>query len=93
MPTPENEIRLNGDVIPFKPKKIKQQKIKTTTIAAVVAVTVTHENEISPEEKLFQIIENSGKAEILETADAFDLIQNGDFENSKNPELIAFNDN
>ena len=51
MSTPENEIKLNGDVIPFKPKKTVTNTRKTTTIAAVVAVTVTHKTEISPEDK------------------------------------------
>ena len=63
MSTPENEIKLNGDVIPFKPKKTEANTRKTTTIAAVVAVTVTHKTEISPEDKLFEIIENTGEAE------------------------------
>ena len=35
MSTPENEIKLNGDVIPFKPKKTVANTRKTTTIAAV----------------------------------------------------------
>ena len=52
MSTPENEIKLNGDVIPFKPKKTVTNTRKTTTIAAVVAVTVPHKTEISPEDKL-----------------------------------------
>ena len=93
MSTPENEIKLNGDVIPFKPKKTEANTRKTTTIAAVVAVTVTHKTEISPEDKLFEIIENTGEAEILETADAFDLIQNSEIEKDKLPELLASNDN
>ena len=93
MSTPENEIKLNGDVIPFKPKKTVTNTRKTTTIAAVVAVTVTHKTEISPEDKLFEIIENTGEAEILETADAFDLIQNSEIVKDKLPELLAANDN
>ena len=93
MSTPENEIKLNGDVIPFKPKKTEANTRKTTTIAAVVAVTVTHKTEISPEDKLFEIIENTGEAEILETADAFDLIQNSEIEKDKLHELLASNDN
>ena len=93
MSTPENEIKLNGDVIPFKPKKTEANTRKTTTIAAVVAVTVTHKTEISPEDKLFEIIENKGEAEIIETADAFDLIQNSEIEKDNLPELLASNDN
>ena len=54
---------------------------------------VTHKTEISPEDKLFEIIENTGEAEILETADAFDLIQNTEIEKDKLPELLASNDN
>ncbi|MGB2440232.1 MAG: hypothetical protein ACPIA8_04730, partial [Candidatus Puniceispirillaceae bacterium] len=47
----------------------------TTTIAALVAVTVLHDEHISAEDKLLELIEFSGEAEVMDSAEALDLLE------------------
>ena len=59
-------------VIPFeRPARLKDQ-LTTSTIAAVIAVTVLHYEGESPETRLLEIIELSGEAEVLDVTDALD---------------------
>ncbi|MEL0142515.1 MAG: hypothetical protein VW893_05400, partial [Alphaproteobacteria bacterium] len=44
----------------------------TSSIAAVIAVTVLHYEGESPESRLLEIIESSGEAEVLDVIDALD---------------------
>ena len=53
MQTTDHEMRLSGDIIPFQPKTVKSeegqsQKVVTTTIAALIAVTILHDDSESP---------------------------------------------
>ena len=59
-------------VIPFERPARPEEKITTSTIAAVIAVTVLHFEGESPETRLLEIIESSGVAEVLDVADALD---------------------
>lgn len=47
-----------------------EKTVKATTLAALVAVTIVHDADISAEERLIEIIEASGEAEVLDTEDA-----------------------
>jgi len=55
-------------ILPFA--RNSEKAVKATTLAALVAVTIVHDAEISAEERLIEIIEASGEAEVLDTEDA-----------------------
>ncbi|MEC8146301.1 MAG: hypothetical protein VX073_06355 [Pseudomonadota bacterium] len=42
----------------------------TTSIAAVIAVTILHSSDESPEERLLTILEQSGEVEVLDAEEA-----------------------
>ena len=79
MQTTDHEMRLSGDIIPFQPRTPKSGKeqikeVATTTIAALIAVTILHDETESPEEKLIEIIEACGEAEVMDSSDALDML-------------------
>ena len=79
MQTTDHEIRLSGDVIPFQPRALKSEKgqtkkVMTTTIAALIAVTILHDETESAEEKLIDMIEASGEAEVMDSSDALEIL-------------------
>ncbi len=79
MQTIDHEMRLSGDIIPFQPRTVKsgkkqQKKVVTTTIAALIAVTILHDETESPEDKLIDMIEASGEAEVMDSSDALDML-------------------
>ena len=59
-------------VIPFERPARPEDQIKTSSIAAVIAVTVLHYEGESPETRLLEIIESSGEAEVLDVIDALE---------------------
>ena len=59
-------------VIPFERPARSEDQLKTSSIAAVIAVTVLHYEGESPETRLLEIIESSGEAEVLDVTDALD---------------------
>ena len=59
-------------IIPFQRPKQNTDSVTTSNIAAVIAVTVLHDCDMSPEEELMNIIEASGEAEILDTVDGME---------------------
>jgi len=79
MQTSDHDMRLSGDVIPFQPKdgqpkKGQTKKVVTTTIAALIAVTILHDDTESPEDKLIDLIEASGEAEVMDSSDALGML-------------------
>ncbi len=58
-------------ILPFNPKTYDDTELKTTSLAALIAVTVLHDAGISAEDKLMEIIERSGEAEILDSEEAY----------------------
>ena len=48
----------------------------TTTIAALIAVTILHDETESPEDKLIDMIEASGEAEVMDSSDALICLVN-----------------
>ena len=59
-------------VIPFERPARREDQLTTSSIAAVIAVTVLHYEGESPESRLLGIIESSGEAEVLDVIDALD---------------------
>ncbi len=64
-----------ANIIPFSPRKSSEKDVTLTTIAAVIAVTVIHNDDENPEQKLIDLIESSGEAEILDTHNVIDNLE------------------
>ena len=59
-------------VIPFERPAKQEDHVTISNIAAVIAVTVLHYKDESPEKRLLEIIESSGEAEVFDIADALE---------------------
>ena len=59
-------------VIPFTRPAQREEQLTTSSIAAVIAVTVLHYEGESPETRLLEIIESSGEAEVFDVVDALE---------------------
>jgi len=66
----DRDIRPECSVIPFHRPESQKDNLTTTSIAAVIAVTILHADNESPEDKLLEIIEASGEVEVLDADDA-----------------------
>ena len=71
-------------VIPFKRPAQREELLTTSSIAAVIAVTVLHYEGESPETRLLEIIESSGEAEVFDVVDALE-----EFEGIGQPGTVA----
>ena len=80
-----------GHVIPFERPNSHKDQVTTSSIAAVIAVTVLHYEDESPEARLLEIIESSGEAEVFDLIDELDQINMTPHKQSK--ENLAVNDN
>ena len=78
-------------VIPFERPARREEQLAISSIAAVIAVTVLHNEGESPETRLLEIIESSGVAEVLDVIDALD--QFDEIGNSAPVSDHAVNDN
>ena len=65
-------------VIPFVRPVNNEENVVTSSIAAVIAVTILHHEGESPEERLLEIIEASGEAEVLDISDMLDEFETPD---------------
>ena len=68
----DHDSRQDCRVIPFVRPVTNEDNVVTSSIAAVIAVTILHHEGESPEERLLEIIEASGEAEILDVTDALE---------------------
>ena len=75
MQSTDRNIVETANIIPFSPRRPTEKDVKVTTIAAVIAVTILHNDDENPEEKLMDLIEFSGEAEILDALDATDDLE------------------
>ena len=76
--------KLNSNIIKFDNFKKKNKKV-TSTIAAIIAVNVEHDENISPEEYLIDNIELNENIELVAFEDALeDLVDNSQIDSSKN---------
>jgi hypothetical protein len=76
----DRDSRTECDIIPFQRPHQNTDSVTTSNIAAVIAVTVLHDCDMSPEDKLISIIEASGEAEILDTVDGMEALSEYDQE-------------
>tara|TARA_A100001015_G_C14797812_1_gene635672 strand:+ start:412 stop:705 length:294 start_codon:yes stop_codon:yes gene_type:complete len=72
MRMPDHDPRQDCRVIPFVRPVASEDAILTSSIAAVIAVTILHRESESPEERLLDIIDASGEAEVLDVADVME---------------------
>ena len=56
-------------IIPFELPVRREEQLTISSIAAVIAVTVLHNEGESPETRLLEIIDSSGVAEVLDAID------------------------
>jgi len=68
----DHDSRQDCRVIPLIRPASNHDNITTSSIAAVIAVTILHHEGESPEERLLEIIEASGEAEVLDIADVLE---------------------
>lgn len=66
MPTIDPHASGKCVILPFHPKTLPTTKLQTTSLAALIAVTILHEPGVNAEDKLMEIIESSGEVEILD---------------------------
>ena len=71
MPNVEANIAKECVILPFSKKDKDEDQLQTTSLAALIAVTVLHDANESAEEKLMEIIERSGEVEILDADEAY----------------------
>jgi hypothetical protein len=58
-------------ILTFTPRQMDTGQIETTSLAALIAVTVLHDSNIPAEDRLIEIIEQSGEIEVLDKDEAF----------------------
>ena len=76
--------KTSSNIINFNNFKKKNKKV-TSTIAAIIAVNIQHDENISPEEYLIDNIELNENIELVAFEDALeDLIDNSQTDSSKN---------
>ena len=66
----DRDHRQECHVIPFQPPQSQSEEVAATSIAAVIAVTVLHSSNESPEDRLLTILEQSGEIELLDADEA-----------------------
>ena len=76
-------------VIPFHRPSTPSQEVAATSIAAVIAVTILHAADESPEDRLLDILEQSGDVEVLDADDAMEELEHCHLQ----PEWSPANDN
>ena len=91
MRMPDHDPRQDCLVIPFVRPVTSENAILTSSIAAVIAVTILHREGESPEERLLEIIDASGEAEVLDVADM--MGEHDILGSSPRPDLRPDNDN
>ena len=91
MRLPDHDPRQDCRVIPFVRPVASEDAILTSSIAAVIAVTILHREGESPEERLLDIIDASGEAEVLDVADVME--EHEMHSNTPTPCLKPDNDN
>ena len=62
----DHDLQQKCRVIPFVRPKIEKANVVSSSIAAVIAVTILHSAGETPEEHLLNIIDTSREAEILD---------------------------
>lgn len=71
MPQTDAGIREGCVILPFISPEQGDEALQTTSLAALVAVTILHDREVCPEQRLIEILEQSGEVEVLDSDEAF----------------------
>ena len=71
----DRDASLPCRVIPFERPERREEQLTISSIAAIIAVTVLHNEGESPETRLLEIIESSGVAEVLDVIDELDQFE------------------
>lgn len=71
MPQIDAGIREGCVILPFVSPEQSDETLQTTSLAALVAVTILHDKDTCPEQRLIEIIEQSGEVEVLDSEEAF----------------------
>ena len=87
----DHDSRQDCRVIPFVRPVTNEYNVVTSSIAAVIAVTILHHEGESPEERLLEIIEASGEAEVFDIADELEEFETRG--NAPTPFVRPANDN
>ena len=66
----DRDHRPECHVIPFQQPQAQAEEVAATSIAAVIAVTVLHTSDETPEDRLLAILEQSGEVEVLDAEEA-----------------------
>ena len=82
-------------IIPFAPRSEAEAGSATeiTTIVALVAVSLRHDSDVSPEEALADLIEATGEADIIEIQDACAEIMDDNYAGPQMYHPVPHNDN
>ena len=64
----DQESRQDCHIIPFIRPVTNEDNVVTSSIAALIVVTILHHESESPEERLLEIIEASGETEVRDIA-------------------------
>lgn len=64
----DQESRQDCRIIPFIRPVTNEDNVVTSSIAALIVVTILHHEGESPEERLLEIIEASGETEVRDIA-------------------------
>ena len=84
MSAENKEKKISSNIINLNNFKKKNNKV-TSTIAAIIAVNVEHDENISPEEYLINNIEVNENIELIAFEDALeDLVDDSQIDSSKN---------
>ena len=84
MSSKTKDYKNNSNIINFNNYKKKNKQV-LSTIAAIIAVNVQHNEDISPEEYLIDSIELNENIELVAFEDALeDLVGNSQLDSSKN---------
>ena len=84
MSAENKEKKISSNIINLNNFKKKNKKV-TSTIAAIIAVNVEHDENISPEEYLINNIEVNENIELIAFEDALEeLVDNSQIDSSKN---------
>ena len=67
-----NSKDLINNVIPFKKFQKKKRKLISSSIAAIIAIKINHQDNQEPEDNLIDYLEQNENIEILAFEDALD---------------------
>ena len=71
----DRDLPARGDIITFPVDTPQFKGLLTTLIAALVELTIVSDKSVTLEDKLLELIESSGEAEVMDSQEALDLLE------------------